>query len=79
MPDSHVRVTLDSRMTPNPLVAAQPIEGGAVLMDAATGECFELNRAGAEIWAMLTAGKTSEEIATALADRYQLGIVTGPR
>ncbi len=65
---------LNGQMTPNPLVAAQPIEGGAILIDSATGECFELNRVGAEIWAMLAAGDPTEQVVAALADRYHLTV-----
>jgi hypothetical protein len=59
----------------NPLVVLQPTETGAVLMDVATGDCFELNRIGTEIWKRVTEGKSREAIVAALASEYD---VPGP-
>ena len=41
-------------------------------MDTANGECFELNRIGAEIWASLARGQQQDAIATSLAQRYAI-------
>jgi hypothetical protein len=44
--------------------------GGAVLMDTASGDCFELNRMGLEIWTALCDGRSAAEITDALVRRY---------
>jgi hypothetical protein len=51
-------------------VVMQPTDNGAVLMDPTTGNCYELNRIGAEIWKLLAAGQPDAEIASTLAARY---------
>ncbi|HEX3694569.1 MAG TPA: PqqD family protein [Polyangia bacterium] len=60
----------DRSWTVNPLVSAAPMDAGVVLIDAATGECFELNRVGTEIWTALQGGTPPTQIAADLADRY---------
>jgi hypothetical protein len=59
-----------------PAVVMQPTESGAVLMDRVTGDCFELNGLGAEIWNLLAAGESSSEIAAKLALRYDVPEMT---
>lgn len=51
-------------------VESRPLDGGAVLVDLTTGNCFELNRIGAEIWELLSQKTTEEAICSALAGRY---------
>ncbi len=51
----------------NPTVVAQAMPDGAVLIDSATGECFELNRMGARVWERLSRGEDLVEIADSLA------------
>ena len=53
-------------------VVLQPTETGAVLMDQATGDCFELNHVGAEIWKLLSEGATAEAIAVKLSASYDV-------
>ncbi len=60
----------------SPAIVVQPTESGAVLMDRVTGDCFELNGLGAEIWNLLAAGESSSEIATKLALRYDVPEMT---
>ena len=43
-----------------------------MLVDMTTGNCFELNQIGAEIWDLLSPGITEEAICTALAGRYSV-------
>ena len=62
--------SLLSSWLPNPLVSAQRMETGAVLMDAATGECFELNRVGAEVWDQIARGGDLAAVVATLAGRY---------
>lgn len=59
-----------------PAVVMQPTESGAVLMDPVTGDCFELNGLGAEIWKLLAAGESSSQIAATLALRYDVPEMT---
>ena len=56
----------------NPLVVTQATEAGAVLMDVATGDCFELNRIGAEVWRRLGTGQSPSGIVAALAASHDL-------
>jgi len=53
-------------------VVLQPTETGAVLMDQATGDCFELNHVGAEIWKLLSEGATADAIAAKLSASYDV-------
>ena len=65
-----------NKLTPNPTVVSQPTKDGAVLMEMTTGDCFELNQVGAEIWTALAKGAPLEEIVAALAGRYQVPSTT---
>lgn len=51
-------------------VDSRALSDGAVLVDMTTGNCFELNRIGAEIWELLAPGASEETICAALAERY---------
>jgi len=61
---------VDRQLLANPLITAQRMEAGAVLMDAATGECFELNRVGAEVWEQIAGGGDMTKVVAVLANRY---------
>jgi len=63
---------VDRQLLANPLITAQRMEAGAVLMDAATGECFELNRVGAEVWEQIASGGDMTKVVTVLANRYRM-------
>jgi hypothetical protein len=54
----------------NPQVVTQATPDGAVLMDMATSECFELNAVGAEIWTRLGRGESAPAIIQALGTSY---------
>jgi len=56
----------------SPEVIAETIDGEAVLVNLETGDYFSLDRVGAEIWNVLSAGATIEEIGSVLATRYGL-------
>jgi len=53
----------------SPTVVATEMPGGAVLIDSATGNCFELNLIGARVWERLRQGETPDDIAEALAEQ----------
>jgi hypothetical protein len=66
-------VAIDAdKLAVNPLVVAQTMQDGAVLVEMATGDCFELNRVGAEMWSRLAGGASVGEIVTAIAERYDV-------
>jgi len=60
----------------NPSVILQPMEAGAILMNKATGDCFELNRVGVEVWRRLGEGELPEVIVSELAILYGAPVAT---
>jgi len=56
----------------NPNVVVQQTNDGAILMDMASGDCFELNRIGAEIWSRVAAGEALAELVARMAATYGL-------
>lgn len=54
----------------NPTVVATRMPDGAVLVDSATGDCFELNRVGARVWDSLQRGEDPVTIVDSLAAEY---------
>lgn len=56
----------------NPNVVTQAMNDGAILMDMASGDCFELNRIGAEIWARLGRGESPTDVVAGVAASYGL-------
>jgi hypothetical protein len=74
-PAYHTQRDMDERKDKfrvNPTVVATPMPDGAVLIDSATGECFELNRIGARVWERLQRGEDLVAIVDALASEYAL-------
>jgi hypothetical protein len=67
-----VKVPEDVRLAPAPGVATQTIDGGAVLVNMASGQCFELNKVGLEIWHGIEGRQTPREIHDVLAGRYDV-------
>jgi len=61
-----------TKLTPNPAVVSQPTKDGAVLLEMTTGDCFELNQVGAEIWDALAKGETLGQVIGTVASRYGL-------
>jgi hypothetical protein len=60
----------------NPNVVVQQTNDGAILMDMASGDCFELNRLGAEVWARLGKGESPTELAASVAAGYGVPAAT---
>ena len=56
----------------SPTVVATEMPDGAVLINSATGDCFELNRLGTRIWERLSRGEAQDDITAALADQYSV-------
>jgi hypothetical protein len=65
-----LKLSDDARLVPVSRVAVREIQDGAVLVHTATGQCFELNRIGIEIWQALGRGQSLRQIHDVLADRY---------
>jgi hypothetical protein len=65
-----------NNLTPNPSVVSQQTNDGAVLLEMTTGECYELNRVGAEIWAGLAKGDSLSGIVATLSRRYEIPLTT---
>ncbi|MEU8516127.1 lasso peptide biosynthesis PqqD family chaperone [Kitasatospora sp. NPDC048722] len=54
----------------SPDVTLTPTGSGAVVLDERSGRYFQLNRTGLHILRSLLDGRTAEEIATDLSERY---------
>jgi len=61
---------VERQLLANPSVSSERMVSGAVLIDATTGECFELNRIGAEVWEQIVNGTEITEVITILTRRY---------
>jgi len=64
-------LSLRSRLAAHDRVVFRGTSRGAMLVDLASGECFELNQVGAEAWAHLEAGVSLDEVVKALEVKYQ--------
>ena len=64
------------KLTTNPTVVSQQTKEGAVLLEMTTGDCFELNHVGAEIWAALLNREALPEVVAKLAHRYGVPVAT---
>ena len=52
------------------------MKDGAVLMDTATGDCFELNGAGRDIWHKISAGADVDDVVDDLLRAYEVDRAT---
>lgn len=53
-------------------VTFRPLETGGLLVDLATGDCWEVNPTGASLWNRLVAGQTLREAIEALRGEYEV-------
>lgn len=60
------------RPRPSPDVVYQDIEGDAVLVHLRANRIYALNRTGARLWHLLTAGYDRERIAEELAREFDV-------
>ncbi len=68
-------VALGSKLMPTDLVVHAELDGEAVLLNIETGVYFGLDSVGADIWRLLTTGRSgtdAETIAAALFDQYDV-------
>ncbi|MEP6652740.1 MAG: PqqD family protein [Myxococcales bacterium] len=63
-------------MAVTPTVVSKRMDQGAILVDSETGNCFELNRIGADIWSELERGVPATGIADGLATRHHIPFET---
>lgn len=64
-------LTPANRLIPDPNVAGKVIDGEAILIDVATGAYHSLDGAGALVWELIESGCALEQIARAVAERYE--------
>jgi hypothetical protein len=63
----------DTRFRPNAEeVAADILDGEAVMINLSTGMYYSMDQAGALVWSLLGAGRSVQEIGAALARRYDV-------
>jgi Coenzyme PQQ synthesis protein D (PqqD) len=63
-------VPKDAFFALRPDVRYRPMPSGGMLVNLSTGACFELNRAGADLWTRLAGGATLGRAIGALRDTY---------
>jgi hypothetical protein len=56
----------------NPMITAQFMHTGALLMDIASGDCFELNAVGAEVWQALERGDSVARVVHGMTEKYKI-------
>jgi hypothetical protein len=56
----------------NPSILWRELEGEAVLLSPSAGSSYNLNQVGAVIWKMLDGNHTSENIAAAICQAYEV-------
>jgi hypothetical protein len=48
------------------------MDTGGILMDPVSGDCFELNRVGVQVWLRLAREESPDEVIAALSASYQV-------
>lgn len=64
--------TRDNTYRVSPTVIATEMPTGTVLVDSATGDCFELNRIGSRVWECVKRGEALDSLADALATEHSI-------
>ena len=67
---SDERLALDSFVTAAKDVLCRNVDGEAVLVDLASGACFELDTTGTRIWERIGAGAKLADVVDALLPEY---------
>lgn len=67
-----MRGELEYPLVVNPSVVVQRMASGAILMDSVTGDCFELNAVGVEVWNEIERGIPPAEIIAAVAKNHRV-------
>lgn len=66
-------LTGDTRLRPNAEeVASDILDGEVVMINLSTGMYYNMDQAGTLVWELLTAGRSVDEIGSALAQRYDV-------
>jgi hypothetical protein len=63
-------VSPDVRLVQRAGVETRPYKEGAMLVDMGTGQCYRLNRVGAEIWTLLQQPRALPELCDELGRKY---------
>jgi hypothetical protein len=64
---------LETRLEPNSReVAAQVIDGEAILINLSSGVYYSMNRSGSDAWVLISGGQKLGDVGRALAERYSL-------
>jgi hypothetical protein len=67
---------LDDTVTPSPHILARRMDAGAILMNTASGDCFELNAVGARVWDLIGRGYALEAILDQVVSTYAIDRAT---
>lgn len=66
-------LSVTHRVSPNAdAVAAEVIDGEAIIIDLATGVYYSMDGVGGSIWALIETESSFEEIVTAIVARYEV-------
>jgi hypothetical protein len=66
-------VPLNNALSPNPQgVAAEVLDGEAIIINLATGIYYSMDGVGGSTWALIEAGRSLAEIVAAMAARYDV-------
>jgi hypothetical protein len=68
--------SIDDAVTASPLVVSRQMDQGAVLMNTASGDCFELNSVGASVWDFIGRGLGLEAIVAEMVKKYNVDEAT---
>ena len=67
-----MKIPDDTRILPKDSVQVRALGDGAVLVDTNSGDCFELNQIGFEVWKGLEQGRSATEICDTLVGTYRI-------
>jgi len=67
---------IDDLVTPSPLIISRTMESGAILMNTANGECFELNRLGATVWDAVGRGLRLDQVVDDIVRTCDVDVAT---
>jgi hypothetical protein len=65
-------VSPNDRLVQRSDVETRPYDKGAMLVDMATGQCYRLNRVGADVWGLLRQPAALADLCTTLQARYEI-------
>jgi hypothetical protein len=69
-------VSPDDRLVQRSDVETRPYDKGAMLVDMGSGQCYRLNRVGADVWALLKQPVALADVIATLGARYEISRAT---